>query len=57
MNDKAEAEKVIEHIKTYGYHTVDELHFVCLSPEACDYVAEKTGIKRTLILGAFYGNE
>ena len=56
MHDKEQADKVIEHIKTHGYHTVDELHFVCLSLEACDYVAERTGIKRTVILGEFYGN-
>ena len=56
MNDKAEAEKVIEHIKTYGYHTVDEMGKISLSPEACDYVAEKTGIVRTVILREFYAD-
>ncbi len=47
-------ERVVEYIKTYGYHLIDEMpDSPILSHAECDEVAERTGIIHTIVKGYF----
>lgn len=49
-----DVDKVVEHIKTQGYHRLDEMpNAPTLTHAECDDVAERTGIIHTVIKGYF----
>lgn len=54
MCDNNNIERVVEYIKTNGYHMLDEMpNAPTLDHAECDEVAERTGIIHTVIKGYF----
>lgn len=54
METVNQVDDVVEHIKTYGYHCIDEMpDRPILSHAECDEVAERTGIIHTIIKNYF----
>ncbi len=54
METVNQVDDVVEHIKTYGYHCIDEMpDKPTLSHAECDEVAGRTGIIHTIIKGYF----
>jgi hypothetical protein len=49
-----DTDRVVEYIKTQGYHRLDDMENIpILSHAECDDVAERTGIIHTVIKGYF----
>ena len=54
METGTQVDNVVEHIKTYGYHCIDDMpDKPTLSHAECDEVAERTGIIHTIIKNYF----
>jgi hypothetical protein len=50
----SEVDRVVEFIKTNGYHLIDEMPDAPkLTHPECDEVAERTGIIHTIVKGYF----